>query len=334
LAGRAGAGGPARLHVDRVFTVAGRGTVVTGTLWSGSVADGDMLELLPAGARVRVRGVQVHDAPVREAAAGQRVALALAGVKARDVARGDVVATPDAVGEAHVLDCVLALRDARHGERVQVHHGTRDVAARVSALGEDLWQLRLERPLLALDGDRVVVRRLSPPDTLGGGTILDAGARRHGRRPEIVERLRRRRDGVAEPVAAAVPSAPAPESPVVEPDTAAVEERLRAAGLGLLSEAQLDDERDALAALRRAGRAVRVSGRLYGHADVVAGAREQIVAAIERDGSTTLAAVRDALGISRKPAQALLEHLDAERVTRRLPDDSRVLARRGAGVGR
>ena len=197
LPGRAGdaATGP-RLHVDRSFSVAGRGTVVTGTLWSGALDAGQALELLPAGRPVRVRGLQVHDTDVRRAEAGQRVAVNLNGVRARDVERGDVLAPPGAVAPALVLDCALALHDARHGDRVHVHHGTREAPGRLVALGEDLWQLRLDRPLLAADGDRVVIRRSSPADTLGGGTVLDAAARRHGRKEALLERLRRRRDGV------------------------------------------------------------------------------------------------------------------------------------------
>jgi selenocysteine-specific elongation factor len=107
---------------------------------------------------------------------------------------------------------------------------------------------------------------------------------------------------------------------------------LREAGTALVSEAQLADDRDALRELRAAGRAVRVSGRLYAHADVVAEIEERIVALIEREGPATLAGVRDALGISRRSAQAFLEHLDAQRVTRRLPDDRRVLVRAREGI--
>ncbi|HEY4277527.1 MAG TPA: SelB C-terminal domain-containing protein, partial [Conexibacter sp.] len=251
----------------------------------------------------------------------------------REVARGDALATPGSLPPRTVLDCDLRLHDARHGERVQVHHGTRDATARLTMLADDgLWQLRLERELLARDGDHVVIRRLAPPDTLGGGTILDTTARRHGRRPEILDRLRRLRDGLpVEPAGtrngvSEIPTRePRVSSPALDPASLALAERLRDAGPQLLSEAQLADARQALRALRQRGIAVRVSGRLYGHADVVATLDGQIVALIERDGETTLAGVRDALGISRKSAQAFLEHLDATRVTRRLPDDRRVL---------
>jgi selenocysteine-specific elongation factor len=100
----------------------------------------------------------------------------------------------------------------------------------------------------------------------------------------------------------------------------------------MLSEAELAGDDDALRALRAAGRAVRVSGRLYAHADAVARVRDTVLAAIERDGAITLGGLRDELGASRKVAQAFLEHFDAERVTRRLPDDSRVRSRRRTGT--
>src|SRR5438132_769915 len=166
----------AGLHVDRSFTIRGAGTVVTGTLWSGSVGRGDEVELLPSGTQARVRGVQVHDQPVERAAAGQRVAVNLVGVDRREVARGDVlVARGGAVEPTYVVDAELELGDARHelagGGRVQVHHGTRESPARVAALGGRFFQLRLERPLVAVAGDRLVIRRIAPPDTLGGGTI-------------------------------------------------------------------------------------------------------------------------------------------------------------------
>jgi selenocysteine-specific elongation factor len=344
LPGRAAQAGGTVLHVDRSFTVAGIGTVVTGTLWSGVLRAGETgLTLLPGDQPVRVRSVQVHDVAVQEAVAGQRVAVNLAGVRARDVARGDVLARPGAVGETVVLDCALALAaGARHGERVHVHHGTRDAPGRLSDLGDGLWQLRLEQPLLAADGDRLVVRRLAPPDTLGGGTVLDAAARRHGRRPDVLARLAARRDGRPDPdpgtdatteggpVRGHDTAANRPTPGVREPSAAVraaadeLEARLREAGLALLSDAQLGDDA-ALAALRADGRAVRVSGRLYAHGEVAAEVRQRIIGVIEDAGSVSLAEVRDALQTSRKPAQAFLEHLDAERVTRRLPDDRRVL---------
>jgi selenocysteine-specific elongation factor len=333
LPGRGGAAGEALLHVDRSFTIRGAGTVVTGTLWSGSVVRGDVLALLPRGETVRVRGVQVHDEPVERAGAGQRVALNLAGIDRRSVVRGDVLATPDAVVPTSVIDATLALRDADHGMRVHVHHGTREAPGRLAALGDGLYQLRLEKPLLARAGDRVVIRSVAPPDTLGGGVVLDPHARRHGPRPDFVERLERLRRGEPEPGPAPPdePPAPAPEpepaAPQLSERALALEARLRAAGHEPPSEADLGDAAAEIPALREAGRAVRVGRAMYAHPDAIADVRDRVVTIVEAEGQITLARLRDELDTSRKFAQALLEHLDAARVTRRRPDDTRVLRR-------
>ena len=210
--------GPAVLHIDRAFTIHGAGTVVTGTLWSGSLAVGATPILLPAQRPVRVRSLQVHDEPAERAHAGQRVAVNLAGIARRDVARGDALADPAAgVVPTQVVDAVLDLRSELRARRVMAHHGTRAVPARLVALGDGLWQLRLEAPLLAAAGDRLVVRSVAPPDTLGGGTVLDPRARRHGRRPDVLARLQRLRRGEPEPEpepAAPAAARAAPGAPV------------------------------------------------------------------------------------------------------------------------
>jgi selenocysteine-specific elongation factor len=309
--------------------------VVTGTLWSGSVGRGDVLVLLPAGRQVRVRGVQVHDEPVERADAGQRVALNLVGVDRRAVARGDVLTASGTLVPTTVVDAALTLRDAEHGMRVHVHHGTREAPARLAALGADLWQLRLERPLLARAGDHVVVRSVAPPDTLGGGVVIDAAARRHGRRADVLARLERLRRGEPEPRPEPVAQPPArPEptgAPALSEAALALEERLRAAGHEPPSETELGPAAAELPALREAGRAVRIGRSLYAHPEAIAAVRDRVVAIVQAEGAVTLARLRDELGTSRKFAQALLEHLDAARVTRRLPDDRRVLRRRSEG---
>ena len=340
VASRASAEGVTRLHIDRSFTIRGAGTVVTGTLWSGSIGRGDELVVLPRGLRARVRSVQVHDEPVERAAAGQRVAVNLVGVDRREVARGDVladVAARPALNATYVIDASLELDRSRppieHGTRVHVHHGTREAPARVARLGGRFFQLRLERPLLAEAGDHLVVRQIAPPDTLGGGVVLDAAARRHGTSNDVIVRLTRLArgdpldpevDGAREPRPSPVePGAPAPDE--LSSSATALEARLREAWL----EPPLDSELDgaALSELRRAGRAVRVGRSFHYHPDALVEIERRVVDVIERDGSITLARLRDELGTSRKFAQALLEHLDSARVTRRLDDDSRVLRR-------
>jgi selenocysteine-specific elongation factor len=322
---RAGAAGPPRLHVDRVFTIKGAGTVVTGTLWSGAIARGDTLTVLPAGTPARVRGLHVHDEPVQTAPAGQRVAVNL--VIDRDgVARGDLLAGGD-VNPTRTLDAVLELDgDIEHGARVQVHHGTRETPARLTALGGRFWQVRLERPLMALDGDRVVIRRISPPGTLGGGTVLDANARRHGATRDTLARLTRiTRGEPADPPPGGWSTNVAQDAQNVDQpgpltdQSVNTEHRLRKGWF----EPPPDSEFDAgdLAALRAHGRAIRVSKTLHFHPDAVDEARNRAIGLANRHGGAiTLAELRDELGTSRRYAEALLSHLDATRVTIRRGD--------------
>ncbi len=328
--------GAAVLHIDRAFTIHGAGTVVTGTLWSGALAVGDTLQLLPAQRPVRVRSLQVHDEPAERAHAGQRVAVNLAAIARRDVARGDALADPAAgIVPSQVIDAALDLRDDLHGRRVMVHHGTRAVPARLAALGAGLWQARLEAPLLAAAGDRIVVRSVAPPDTLAGGTVLDPRARRHGRRADILARLERIRRGEPEPAPAAAPTAaaaaPGPagrSESALTPEAIELAARLLAAGHEPLSRAELGADVELLPKLIQAGVAVRIGRDLYAHRDALAAVADRVGAIIAGEGAVTLARLRDELATSRKYAEALLEHLDQARFTKRLPDDRRVLRRR------
>ncbi len=318
IGGRGAAGeGPAVLHVDRSFTVRGAGTVVTGTLWSGSVGAGDRVRLLPADERVRVRGVQVHDAAVERAAAGQRVAINLAGVRVDDVRRGDVIAGEEAdLRPGWILDASLDLGGAEPPARAQIHHGTRETAARIVARGEGRWQIRCERPLIASEGDRFVVRSIAPPGTLGGGRVLDPRARRTRRPPEPEQ-----------PPSAPEPPPPAEPRPL-SPSAVVIEERLREAGDRPPRDNELGPYAEgALAELRDAGRAVRLDKSMHIHREALDAVRARVIDIARAEGSITLARLRDELDTSRRYAQALLEALDANRVTLRLPDDSRVLRR-------
>ena len=179
--------GPLRLPVDRAFTMRGFGVVVTGTLVSGQAAVGGEVEVLPAGERARLRGLQVHGKAVGTAAAGQRVAMNLSRVRFR-VERGSVVGAPGELRATRMLDATLeALRWAagpiRDQDRVHLHLGAAASLARVRLLGgakelapgeSGFVQLRLEKPLTAVRGDRYIVRRYSPVITIGGGAVLDA----------------------------------------------------------------------------------------------------------------------------------------------------------------
>jgi selenocysteine-specific elongation factor len=179
---------PTRLFLDRVFTLHGIGTVVTGTLWSGSVGEGDVLRAEPAGLDVRVRSVQVHDRPVGRAEAGQRVALALPGIERGDLRRGDVLMEPSTYPLSYRLDVALEqLTEITDGSRLHVHHGTAEHLARVVRIDERHAQLRLASPAVAARGDRVVLREGT---TLGGGSVLDPAPPRRpsAERLELLER--------------------------------------------------------------------------------------------------------------------------------------------------
>ena len=175
---------PARLYVDRAFTIAGAGTVVTGTLWSGSIAAGDELRVEPAGLRTRARSVQVHDLPVPSAEAGQRVAVNLPGVSRSQLRRGEALVAPSAYPVSWRLDVALEELEPVPAA-VTVHVGTSDVPARVVREGR-FAQLRLKEPVVAARGDRVVLRTET---TVGGGVVLDpAPARRFDpQRLELLE---------------------------------------------------------------------------------------------------------------------------------------------------
>jgi len=205
--------GRARLPIDRVFSLAGHGTIVTGTLWSGTVRPGDKLMIYPAGAHVRVRSVQVHDESVEVAEAGQRTAIGLAGVDKDSLSRGDTLGSPDALHVSHMFDARLRLvpgaRPLTNRSRVHLHLGTSQALARIVLLeteelrsGEDeLVQMRLESPLVAERDDLFVIRSYSPVTTVGGGRVLDPAPRRHKRmREDVIEALSVLEDGSPEDV--------------------------------------------------------------------------------------------------------------------------------------
>jgi selenocysteine-specific elongation factor len=185
-----------RLPIDRVFAVAGAGTVVTGSTWSGTVAAGENVRLLPLDREVRVRSIEVHGEATSRAAPGRRTALALVGVAKEELDRGHVAVTGAGWRATSTLDVSLELLPkARKAlvarTRVRVHLGTAEVLARIAqvrsiAPGETgLARLLLERPLVARSGDRFVVRSFSPVTTIGGGVVLDPFP---PKRPRISER--------------------------------------------------------------------------------------------------------------------------------------------------
>jgi selenocysteine-specific elongation factor len=198
----AGADRP-RLPIDRVFTVAGFGTVVTGTLTGGDLAIGQELRIEPHGLPTRVRGLQTHQTKVARALPGSRVAVNLANVAVEQVRRGDVLAPPNLLHPSRRLDAHLRLIPAspvtlEQNDEIDLFLGAAEFPARVTLLdrerlepGQTGWvQFRFREPVGALKGDRFIVRRPSPSDTIGGGEIVDPAPPRHRRfRPEVLGAL-------------------------------------------------------------------------------------------------------------------------------------------------
>ena len=186
------ASGAPRLPVDRVFSMRGFGTVVTGTLASGRIRVDDELLLLPSGRSVKVRGVQVHGQKQPEAAAGHRAAINVGGVEVQEVARGETLTRAGALSVTRRLDASIDLlrgaKPLRHGARVRFHQGTAEVLGRVAVSGDAEVQpgasafvrIRLEAPAVITRGDRFILRAYSPPTTIAGGSVLDPAPPRTG----------------------------------------------------------------------------------------------------------------------------------------------------------
>jgi len=177
---------PARLPIDRAFVIAGFGLIVTGTLWSGRIAPGDTLEVLPQGRKVRVRGVQSHGQAVAEGVAGSRVAVNLVGIEKDEVARGDTLCSPGSFRPSDLIDVrVRLLASARrvpHRTRIRLHLGSDEALGRLMLLdrshvdpgNETTAQIRLDGLVVAAAGDLFVIRQYSPMTTIGGGDVIDA----------------------------------------------------------------------------------------------------------------------------------------------------------------
>ncbi len=202
--------GRPRLPIDRIFTIAGSGTVVTGTLIDGSLAVGQEVEIVPAGLKSRLRGLQTHKSKLEKASQGSRVAANLVGVNTSQLKRGDVVTIPGWLKPSRLVTVKLAMidylpRPLRHGATVSFHTLAAETMARVRLLeadelkpGTSTWaQLSLQDPLAIINGDRYIIR--SPMETLGGGGIVDAHAKRLRRfRPEVIENLKAREGGTVD----------------------------------------------------------------------------------------------------------------------------------------
>jgi len=190
-------GGLFRLPIDRVFTMKGFGTVITGTAISGRVSLDDPLEILPANIKAKVRGLHSHGSAIDTAYAGQRVAVNLQGVEKESLTRGDVAVTPSSFAETKSLDAFLELLPEtpmlKNKSLVHFYVGTAETVARIILYekeelnpGDNCYcQFRLQDPVIAVAGDRYIIRRFSPLETLGGGEILDPSPSRKRRKGAV-----------------------------------------------------------------------------------------------------------------------------------------------------
>lgn len=199
----------ARLPIDRAFTLSGFGTVITGTLVSGTITKEDTLEMYPVGKPCKIRSIQVHGRDVKECFAGQRVAINLSNVKKREIKRGCVLAPPDSMKETDLLDVRLdvlesSMRVLTHHARLHLFTGTSEVLCRAVLLDADeigpgesgYVQLRLEEKIAVRRGDKFVVRFYSPMETIGGGVVLEPNPGVKKRfREDAIEELRRKESG-------------------------------------------------------------------------------------------------------------------------------------------
>lgn len=190
---------PARLNIDRVFSVKGFGTVVTGTLLEGKISIDDDLVIYPNNLKTKIRSIQVHGQSVETAYAGQRTAINIANIKVEELKRGDVLAAPNSLEESMMLDVKLSLvkhtnKNLKHWDRLRIYHGAREILCRVVPLDKEITksrescyaQLRLEESIVAKKLDNFVLRNYSPLETIGGGIIIDTKPKKHKKFDENV----------------------------------------------------------------------------------------------------------------------------------------------------
>lgn len=183
---------PARMSIDRVFSLKGFGTIVTGTLIEGKISIDDEMTIYPSEKKVKVRNLQVHGCDVKTAYAGQRTAINLSNIKVSEIQRGDVIAETGSVEESMMIDVNISLvehckKSLKHWDRIRAFHGTKQILCRIVPLNEDeipygesgYAQLRLEEKIVAKKGDRFIIRSYSPMDTIGGGIIIDTAPKKH-----------------------------------------------------------------------------------------------------------------------------------------------------------
>ncbi|QCJ42261.1 selenocysteine-specific translation elongation factor [Bacillus sp. S3] len=201
--------GAFRLPIDQVFTVKGQGTVVRGTVYEGTVAEGQALKIMPNGIEVRARQIQVHHKPAVKAYAGQRTAINLSNVSVDDLVRGDVLVSSEHFIVTKTVDVAIRMvADLEHIVKqrmpIKLHIGTAEVMGRIVFFdrneikeenGEILCQLRLEEEILTKRGDRFILRRPSPQETIGGGWVIDPRGNKYRFGNQTIEELEKKKVG-------------------------------------------------------------------------------------------------------------------------------------------
>jgi selenocysteine-specific elongation factor len=270
--------GPVRLPVDRVFTVEGFGTVVTGTLWSGEIREGDRLVLLPGEQEVRVRSAEVHSQSVPQAVAGQRTAVSLHGLGKTGANRGEVLATPGAFAVTHMIDARVDLvadapKPVKNRSRLRLHLGSSEILCRAVLLdgevlppgGSRLAQIRLEAPLVTTQGDRFVLRSYSPMRVIGGGLVLDPTPHKHRAREKgVLDRLKVLETGT-------------PEDRVMEILSVSGGKGESPAGIARTMGIETEEASSLLANLAQQGRAQEITRKLWVDEGVLAAVSRTIV---------------------------------------------------------
>lgn len=200
---------PARLFVDRVFSVKGFGSVVTGTLVEGKLKIDDQIYIYPDKLPGRIRGIQVHSSSTREAYAGQRVAVNLANISVDQVKRGDILYSDDSLPSSMMIDTKLSVlknssKDLEHWDRIRIYHGAREILGRAVPLNSEkiprgetgFVQIRLEEKLSSKENDHIIIRLYSPMETIGGGIIIDPDTVKHtSNTKNIIKTLELREEG-------------------------------------------------------------------------------------------------------------------------------------------
>jgi selenocysteine-specific elongation factor len=323
----------ARLPIDRVFTIKGAGTVVTGTLWTGQLQEGGRVRILPGPQEARIRSIQVHGQEVPRGRAGARVAVGLSGSRVghRDISRGQVLVEGDGWESSWMLTCLLSLIpdsnwELEQGQRVRVHVGTSEVLARVALFdqdrlraGEEGWaQLRLEEPVLARVGDHLVFRSYSPVTTIGGGRVA-----------EVLPRKRRHlASGEEELLAARLSDSP----------DNALESLLQMSAWGGASVASLPHQtgfspsalRGARERLGNGGQIVEVQDRLFS-GEIWREGERRILSALDRYHEVNPLKPGIPLEELRQVLPGDLGPKLSEAILQKLSDDSRIQMKKGAG---